>query len=253
MKCPNCGSNLNIEDKFCGNCGSPNPFARQHQAEMEHYESEFEATKESVIRTTGAKGKRAGKMTVTAVLVALVCLMLVLLLQVDNIKYYREDRAIAAHRSEYTKVVEGYMADGEYVALDYYIKANRISWHEDYNDYYKVFACTGDYKEVYTGCVMLLQFDYAKYNMESSKEAVIERISKNLYRQYEDTKREKYDRDEYYANGKQEFIDRCKADTLLLIKSVFGLTDEDILAIPTMSEARMNVLLEERFEAKNEK
>ena len=48
MKCPGCGANLGLEDQFCPYCGTANPHARQHQAEMQNFRHEFEKTRDRV-------------------------------------------------------------------------------------------------------------------------------------------------------------------------------------------------------------
>ena len=45
MKCPHCGGQMGIEDNFCTHCGARNTQALQHQAEMEHYQQAFQATR----------------------------------------------------------------------------------------------------------------------------------------------------------------------------------------------------------------
>ena len=50
MKCQCCGGNLNIEDKFCPQCGILNPFAVKHQEEMERYEDDYRQTKEDMLK-----------------------------------------------------------------------------------------------------------------------------------------------------------------------------------------------------------
>ena len=34
MKCPHCGAQVGLEDKYCPFCGLPNEFAQKHQEDM---------------------------------------------------------------------------------------------------------------------------------------------------------------------------------------------------------------------------
>ena len=41
MKCPYCGSPLDLDDNFCSHCGKLNEQVRQHVNDMNRYQSEF--------------------------------------------------------------------------------------------------------------------------------------------------------------------------------------------------------------------
>ena len=49
MKCPNCGSNLTIDDEVCSFCGVANPHARTHREEMRRFKKDYDRTKSEVI------------------------------------------------------------------------------------------------------------------------------------------------------------------------------------------------------------
>ena len=68
MKCPNCGANIGLEDKFCTYCGSPNPFAKQHQEQMRQYQQQFEKTRAEVEKKANRFAKIAVPMTIFAIL-----------------------------------------------------------------------------------------------------------------------------------------------------------------------------------------
>ena len=77
MKCEHCGYNLQLEDRFCPYCGKPNPFAAQHQREMEQRQ-EAEKTAASlrgkviiVATRCGSQGRLYGSVTAAEVADAL--------------------------------------------------------------------------------------------------------------------------------------------------------------------------------------
>ena len=94
MKCKHCGSNLNIEDKFCPYCGEPNPYATLHQKEMDKYKKDYQATKRDVLEQSSRFNRRTVKVTIIAIMVALIAAVMVLIFNVDNIRYWKEDRDI---------------------------------------------------------------------------------------------------------------------------------------------------------------
>lgn len=252
MKCQHCGSNLNIEDKFCSFCGEPNPFAVQHQREMEQFTSDYIETKEEVIKETQGKSRRAGRITVIAVLAALVCIMGLLVFKADDINYWREDKAIADNKDKYMAVVEQLMADEDILGLAYYMQETRIVWNSSFDDYYKVFTTASDYRRMYEYTVELMEIKYQDYSY-STEEEIIENIAEELSRMFEDCERQQFDKDREFSNGKKEFMDTTVEQAKLLMRVVFGISAEEADALPTMTEARINVLLEDSYEKKNQK
>lgn len=49
MKCNNCGAPLQLDQKFCPNCGSPNEQGLKHANDMENYNRKFNRTRSKVI------------------------------------------------------------------------------------------------------------------------------------------------------------------------------------------------------------
>lgn len=252
MKCQHCGSNLNIEDNFCQFCGQPNPFAVQHQREMEQFTHDYIETKEEVIKETEGKSRRAGKITVLAVLFALVCIMLILVIKADDISYWRQDKKIADNKAKYEAVVREYMSEEDVLGLAYYAQENRITWNDSFREYDKMFSVASDYRRLYEYCAELRQLDYLEYK-NYSKTEIIESISEYLQMMFEDYKREQYDKDEEFSDGKLEFMDATLAQAKLLVRTVFGISAEEADSLETMTEARINVLLEDSYEKKTQK
>ena len=49
MKCNNCGAPIQMNQKFCPNCGSPNVEFKKHIDDMEQYNKKFNSTRSKVI------------------------------------------------------------------------------------------------------------------------------------------------------------------------------------------------------------
>ncbi len=250
MKCQNCKSNLNIEDKFCPYCGMPNPFAQEHQRELEKFTQDYNETKEEVIRKTGAKGRRAGRITIIAILAVLIIVLVLLISNSYEFRYMKEAKAVEKNKAEYTRIVEGYIAEDEFLELGYFATEKGLRWSDSFEDYSRVFECASYYRSAYTSCVQLMQYDSEKYNY-ATKNELIEDVAEHLHRMFESRVRSEYDREELFSDGKSEAMDRNVNQAVLLVKMVFGLSDEEAEALPTMSESRLNVLLEDRYEQKN--
>ena len=78
MKCPNCGSEMPLEYRFCPYCGAKNQAAEQHAADMAKYESEFARTKAEVENRSRHYGTNLVKAVAAAVLVILIIITMVI-------------------------------------------------------------------------------------------------------------------------------------------------------------------------------
>ena len=71
MKCPHCGAQIGLEEKYCPFCGLPNEFARKHQEDMDRYEQEFQQTQSEVYQKTKHFTSLTVPLTVIFVLILL--------------------------------------------------------------------------------------------------------------------------------------------------------------------------------------
>ena len=49
MKCSKCGAPIQLNQKYCPNCGSLNEENAKHVSDMEHYDSKFNKTRNQVV------------------------------------------------------------------------------------------------------------------------------------------------------------------------------------------------------------
>ena len=52
MKCPHCGGEVGLEEKFCPWCGKPNEQSVQHMEDMARFQASYRATEQSVEKKT---------------------------------------------------------------------------------------------------------------------------------------------------------------------------------------------------------
>ena len=71
MKCPHCGAQIGLEEKYCPFCGLPNEFARKHQEDIDRYEQEFQQTQSEVYQKTRHFTSLTVPLTVIFVLILL--------------------------------------------------------------------------------------------------------------------------------------------------------------------------------------
>lgn len=246
MKCKSCGANLNIEDKVCPYCGLPNPFAAEHQKEMEHFEREFEDTKTEVIQKTQKLGRRASKITVIAVLVALCAAMLVLLIKADDIYYWRLEKKQNARAAEISAEIEKLIAEDEYSKVGEYIRVHNLIWADMFREYENVYYSSEEYSRVYyylNELVCREQMSYEYY----TEEEIIENIAKEMFRIYEEVTPDQYSDKKNFTKEKKRYMEGLVKQAESMIQYVFGLSDEERDRMSSLSQSRLNVLLEDSY------
>lgn len=85
MKCQYCAGDLSIENAFCPHCGKQNPFYAAHREDMARYERQFNYTKENTIKKNERDTRKAVRITIVAVLSALILASIIVLIFMDDI------------------------------------------------------------------------------------------------------------------------------------------------------------------------
>lgn len=249
MKCPKCGNNLNIEDKFCPYCGEENTFAKEHQESMEHYEAEFEATKEDVINETKRFKNKTIKITTVAILLVVALGMIILAAFSDDIRYNRQEKTARANAAKYTAQLDQYIKDRDYFALSEYMNANHISYNNEFNEYQPVYQASYYYENFYGDVLNLLTIksgdDKRSYVSESD---LIQDAGKYLSKINETRKVDEwYAKQGAYSKEKVEYMDDLMNNAILLVEAYFNVPAEEAEKIPELTEARIIVLLEDYY------
>lgn len=128
MICENCKHRIGPEDLKCPNCGADNPFAVQHEQNMQQYAADYAATEKEVGRFSGAVeglGKKA------AILVALL-IGIIIMRVVTSINYADPDEEKAVRKdamknaAAYAEEVDGFLERGEYVEYVSFLYAHEL-------------------------------------------------------------------------------------------------------------------------------
>lgn len=127
MVCDNCGSQLDINMRYCPYCGKENIEAARHLKEMEQYDAEFAQTKNEVIKKAGWFSRYYGQATVIVVLVLAIVSCFLLMDESYSIEQRKEHRYFENHRSQVLEEIKGY-----YDARDYYGLYTYFHVHQHY-------------------------------------------------------------------------------------------------------------------------
>ncbi len=252
MKCEHCGHNLQLEDKFCPYCGQPNPFAQQHQKEMQHFSKSFEATKADVLEESSKLSRKTVRIAILAIMVALCAVMAFLCAKADDIRWLKMERDVAANKKVYEAEIVRLMEAREYADLYAYFDENHLSYTDTLREYDTVYSSAMYYNRFYQDLMMLrlkaTNPDTYKYYSESE---LLEGIAGSIRSQYElIAEGEEPYREEQYTEDKMAFL----LDTAEMMKTMvighLGVSPEDAEQMGTMTEARLTVMLEDAYENK---
>ena len=247
MKCEHCGCNLNIEDKFCPQCGVLNPFAVKHQQEMERYEHDYQKTKKDVLDKSSRYISRNLKITLIAVLVALIAVCAFVFKNTDDIRWDMMERTIASNAETYRHNIDQFMKDDDFLSLYAYITRNRIIYSDDFREYSGVFDTTQQYKYIYDDLMALhgkrAGDDSFSYANESE---LIESISNKIHNFYEMSKPGEYNL-EAFQGDKKEYMDSLTNHLEVMISGYFGISLEDAARMKNMSASKICLMLEESY------
>ena len=248
MKCQCCGGNLNIEDKFCPQCGILNPFAVKHQEEMERYEHDYRQTKEDMLKRSSIYNRRNLKITIIAVLITLIVACAFVFQSADDIRWSMKEKSIASNAETYRNNINRFIEDEDYLSLYAYIDTNRIIYSDNFLEYGGVFDTTRQYNYIYDD-LMTLQSKRAgsgKFSYTSTSE-LIEGIADKIHNLYKMTEPNKFN-PEAFQGDKKKYMDSLKSHLEVLISGYFGLSLEDAAKMSELSTSKICLLLEEGYE-----
>lgn len=252
MNCTNCGAPLQIEDPVCPHCGTKNEFAKKHLRDMQKYQSEFRETKKQVEEKVNGFSALTVKLTVIAVLIVLIVLT-VYMLQEGGYSIWRRavDRDINKNRVAYEEQLRTYIEEDEWIAVTEYVENKNLGRDAAFREYNMVNDMCISYRNIYwnvADCYLRKRSSY------STPEHVALSLGNAVRRLYEVGYRGQDFQGEYYnaqyAPDKQAAMERIMYDAELLLKTYFGLTDEELHSMLDLSDAKMQEVIEKAIERK---
>lgn len=242
MKCSNCGNNLELEQQYCPYCGAQNEAAQKHNADMKQYRRQFEQVQEDVLENSRNFRSYVAKWTVIIVLALLTAVCVILLQSRYEIKGHLDDRRISKNLEEYRETLSRYEENREYILMYEYMYQNSLSRSDSLREYHSAVDCASEYTRIYNYIFKLLDGE----DSYMKPEVCIQNISASLYRiqgySTDDSYKSRYN---MLAEPHMSFINDIKAELQVMMQAYFNLTEEQAESIWTISEARINVMLEE--------
>ena len=236
MKCEHCGANLRMEDAFCPYCGTENPFAKQHRADMERFTEDYKKTREEVLTKSRQFNHKNFKITLTAITIAMAAVLMLLVVFNDSLCYDHERATALRESSSYTEELKELIAHDDYLAVYelMYSKKMNVYYGEGLYEFSDVKSASYNYAEIFED--LLTAQDPSSYSKYAASY-----ISDALKTFYSDRYADEHE--EYI----QTYLDHLMRDVNLMLKTYLKLNDDEIALLPELSDAERTLLIEEAY------
>ena len=246
MKCPHCGGQMGIEDRFCTHCGAPNALAARHQSEIDRFSREYDMTQKEVLKKAGFFRAYGGWLTVLVIILALLLASVIVFARSWDIGYALRSREGARHAASDQAILDEMLENGEYGEFYGYYNANIVyGSDETLGNYYGVYRAAGEYARIIEGISTLREAQLFPSNNEMH-DYEWESLARSLIEVFTVEDQLVYGAEEYFAEDKLVHIREIQDRVAHLAEAYLGLSEEDIARVPDMSEKRLTNLLEER-------
>lgn len=245
MKCKNCGGEVRLEDLYCPYCGSPNEEALKHARDMQHYQNEFQQTKEDVIERAGRQSRTAVRIAVTAVLLLSIAANIFIQTNSYAIHQMWKDLRSRGNEDLYRQRIEAFMAEEDYTGLSSYCRNIDLYTYRDlYDEYYPVVQAANTYR--YTCEQIMRVINHGKY---SSPELYMRYAAQYIQDFYESLDPDKYSYYDSWQNPEiQKQIDNIVEDMEAVLIAYLSMTPEEAKSMRTISQGNRTILVEKGFE-----
>ncbi len=233
---------MGLEDKFCTYCGSPNLQAVRHQADMEHFQKEYQRTQQDVMEKTGRLRRYGSWLTILVVLLIAMIAGVILLVSAWDIGYRIREKKTAEAMPAHKAVLDQYLAEGEYGKFLGFYSANDL-YTGDTNEYQAVYYAARGYTDIISTIYAIGDENDFRFRDKYRTESC-EYLAQDLIRIWTAEKEMSYWEDEALTEDKLAYLEDIRDRTAQIAKTYFGLTDEEIARIPELSEAKLGEMIE---------
>lgn len=244
MKCPYCGGEITLEQKFCPWCGRENEAAAMHVRDMEKYARSFEETEAEVYQTTRRFSGTAVRVTILAVLIVLIFVFLGAGAASWRIVHDADGRKADANYKTYSAQMDAYLKERDYLAFNDFIEARGIQTSRDtYQSYSNLAWAASSYGFLYEYLMNLAEGNQTDYTVKSLAENV-----NNFYQYTSDDRWDEYSVPTRRKEMRNYYWQMCR-DTGDLLAAYLKLTPEERDGLPGMKDSARRRLIEDRAEA----
>ena len=248
MKCPHCAATIGIEDKFCPYCGTENPFAKQHQRDMDRYERAFENVRRDVTEKSRQTARITGPVILFAILLLLNFGALIFVRSAWDIGYAIREKQMETRADEYRDQLMIYLEAGDYAGFAGYWNANSLYMCDALEDLHVVNSASSAYSTIRSDILRLSGFGSFELSEESRKDT-IDYIADQVVRLYDLESEYSYQSEKYLTEANKQALADIRYETEVLLKVWCGLTEEEAARLGSLSSGSLRDLITERMES----
>ena len=244
MKCPHCAATIGIEDKFCPYCGAENPFAKQHQKDMDRYEKAFENVRRDVTEKSRQTARITGPVILFAILLLLNFGALIFSRSAWDIGYSMQERQMEARADEYRDDLTVYLEAGDYAGFDGYWSSNRLYMSDALEDLQAVQSAASAYSTIRSDVLRLAGFGSYELSEEARRDT-IDYVADKVVGLYDLESDYSYQSEVYLSEENLKTIADIRHETEVLLRVWCGITEEDAARLGSLSAGSVRDLITE--------
>lgn len=243
MKCDKCGSNLDIDTPYCPFCGSKNKIASKHREDMKRYEHDYKATKEEVIRNTKKFNIKNFRITMVAVTVAMIAAVIFICVFNENLAHNMYFRKCEKETVNYIPQIKSLVKQQDYMGLNDLINANNLKLYsaKEIPDYSKAGIVSEAYTRILGGA---LSIACAPQNVTTYTISQLGTDVQTII---------KYSFETTNEPDVNSFYMAALRDTKAILTEILEVPEDKANSIETLSQANINLIIEEAYNAKLKK
>lgn len=223
MKCPNCGSNLTIDDEVCSFCNVANPYAGKHREEMRRFTEDYASTKSKVLKEAKHHSRYMAKYLLIAFLLVLNVVTWVVVDKNYEVERFFISHSIARDYQTHKAKLDELEEMRDYMGLHAYYTANNLSYSELYNEYSSVNWMSELYGYIYHEIMeYATEYDMVSYYNDEQRVEILAQYIDFLYSSSIQDEFNKLSHTEKH----QAYMDDCLEQTEALIKTYLNIPAE---------------------------
>ena len=248
MKCPHCGAQIGLEEKYCPFCGLPNEFARKHQEDMDRYEQEFQQTQSEVYQKTRHFTSLTVPLTVIFVLILLNIVSFVFVAKSWDIGSGLQKQQIHSHLSKHQENIDTYILNGDFCGLSYYYSQNSLYYEDAFDKYNALISASDSYRNIYRILVDTSSSCNNYYFDTDEISHTITTLARDIHDIYNLEENFSYNAEEYFTDETNAALADLRTQTRAILVAYAGLTPEEAEALPDLSSGKQKEYLERGLE-----
>lgn len=146
MKCPHCGGEVGLEDKFCPWCGRPNEQAIQHHEDMARFQAAWRETEQTVETKTKHVVRVLPRLIVILALLIISVVSVIIGSQAWEFSDYVRRRSAERNPAEVRATLDGYLEQRDYKSFYSYTELYDLRFYNSpFEEYSNIHSCVMAY------------------------------------------------------------------------------------------------------------